>query len=83
VFKHIKRVNPNKVQTLLFSATIPDWLKRLSSEYQDRTRPYINLISSEDIRTSTTISHLCVDVGRFNEDEKCKLVEHVIRKYGG
>lgn len=68
VFKHIRKVNPNKVQTLLFSATIPDWLKHLSEEYQDRTRPYINLISNEEIRTSKTISHYCVDIGRFNDD---------------
>ena len=30
VFENMKKVNKNKVQVLLFSATIPPWLKGLS-----------------------------------------------------
>ena len=45
VFENMKKVNKNKVQVLLFSATIPPWLKGLSEDYQARDRPYINLIS--------------------------------------
>jgi ATP-dependent RNA helicase DDX21 len=47
VFSEMRKVNKRKVQVLLFSATIPPWLKGLSEDYQTSDRPYINLISDD------------------------------------
>ena len=79
----MRKVNQNKVQVLLFSATIPPWLKFLSEEYQTKDRPYINMISDNDVRTSKTINHVSVEISRMGESEIVKLIEQMVDKYGG
>lgn len=44
IFRKTSEVNKNKIQYLMFSATVPDWLKKLSSEYQSKNVVFINLI---------------------------------------
>lgn len=68
---------------MLFSATIPPWLKDLSQEYQSKNTPYINMISDNDVRTSKTIKHLSVEISRLGEMEVVKLIEEMTDKFGG
>lgn len=44
IFKHVRKSTSNKPQTLLFSATIPDWVRNLSRNYQNENTEYIDMI---------------------------------------
>jgi superfamily II DNA/RNA helicase len=44
IYEYITKNAPKKTQSLLFSATIPPWVKEISQTYQDRDCKFINLI---------------------------------------
>lgn len=64
IYKYITDNAPKKTQNLLFSATIPDWLKDISRTYQDEDCEYINLLKDEQLLTPPTLSHMCLRLDR-------------------
>ena len=46
-----------KPQTLLFSATVPSWVKEISDKYQDSRCSMIDLIGNTQISIPKTIKH--------------------------
>ncbi|CAK7337127.1 unnamed protein product [Dovyalis caffra] len=48
----------SKVQTLLFSATLPDWVKHLSSKFLKPTKKTIDLVGNEKMKASTNVRHI-------------------------
>jgi ATP-dependent RNA helicase DDX21 len=50
----------NNIQTLLYSATIPPWVKEISSKYLKEDYVTIDLIGHDDVQTSVTVKHLAV-----------------------
>ncbi|KAH8486395.1 hypothetical protein H0E87_025417 [Populus deltoides] len=48
----------NKVQTLLFSATLPDWVKQISSKFLKPTKKTIDLVGNEKMKASTNVRHI-------------------------
>jgi superfamily II DNA/RNA helicase len=45
IFSLIQKHTKQKTQNLMFSATIPDWVDKISSQYMDISMKKINLIS--------------------------------------
>ncbi|KAJ9164102.1 hypothetical protein P3X46_023716 [Hevea brasiliensis] len=48
----------SKVQTLLFSATLPDWVKHISSRFLKPTKKTIDLVGNEKMKASTSVRHI-------------------------
>ncbi|KAI5563384.1 hypothetical protein POPTR_015G133400v4 [Populus trichocarpa] len=48
----------NKVQTLLFSATLPGWVKQISSKFLKPTKKTIDLVGNEKMKASTNVRHI-------------------------
>ena len=49
-------------QTLFFSATCPDWVKKTAQKYMKKVPPVINFVESNANRTSKTVRHLAIQV---------------------
>jgi superfamily II DNA/RNA helicase len=45
IFSLIENQRKKKTQNLMFSATIPDWVDKISNQYMDSSKKKINLIS--------------------------------------
>lgn len=61
----------------MFSATIPPWVAKIASQYLKNMKK-VNLIRSEDMRTSETVDHYALMV---KEDERHEMVLQLIQKY--
>ncbi|XP_038686213.1 DEAD-box ATP-dependent RNA helicase 7-like isoform X1 [Tripterygium wilfordii] len=48
----------SKVQTLLFSATLPSWVKDISSRFLKSTKKTIDLVGSEKMKASASVRHI-------------------------
>uniref|UniRef100_A0A6N2NDJ5 DEAD-box ATP-dependent RNA helicase 7 n=1 Tax=Salix viminalis TaxID=40686 RepID=A0A6N2NDJ5_SALVM len=48
----------SKVQTLLFSATLPSWVKQISSKFLKATKKTIDLVGNEKMKASTNVRHI-------------------------
>jgi len=44
----------------MFSATIPDWVDKISRAFLDKDKKKINLINKNETQTSITVEHLAV-----------------------
>ncbi|GAB0496495.1 hypothetical protein MMPV_007807 [Pyropia vietnamensis] len=68
-------------QTLLFSATIPRWVKDLASKYlrRDRTQT-VDMVSDDKNRTNTDITHLMLSCP---PSSRLAVLADVIRLYAG
>ena len=55
IFAKIEEVVNEKTQNLMFSATIPDWVDRISRSILSPNKKRINLIDSSAIKTSVTV----------------------------
>eukprot|EP00252_Welwitschia_mirabilis_P019384 TRINITY_DN4463_c0_g2_i1.p1 TRINITY_DN4463_c0_g2~~TRINITY_DN4463_c0_g2_i1.p1 ORF type:complete len:706 (-),score=146.27 TRINITY_DN4463_c0_g2_i1:259-2376(-) len=48
------------VQTLLFSATMPDWVKKISSKFLKREKKTADLVGDEKIKASISVKHIAI-----------------------
>ncbi|KAJ3282070.1 hypothetical protein HDU76_008785, partial [Blyttiomyces sp. JEL0837] len=48
------------LQTLLFSATVPDWISGVLSKYMRPDRETVDLVGSQKLKTSEKVKHLCI-----------------------
>jgi ATP-dependent RNA helicase DDX21 len=55
IFKFINKARSNTIQCLMFSATLPDWIWKISELYQSKTKQFINLIKEGNVKTSKTV----------------------------
>ena len=44
ILEFVSRNSPTKVQKLLFSATIPSWVKELTTKFMNKQRKMVDLI---------------------------------------
>ncbi|XP_001347224.1 Nucleolar RNA helicase II (macronuclear) [Paramecium tetraurelia strain d4-2] len=72
--------NERKIQMLLFSATIPDWVKELSHKYMEANTKHINLIKRHETQTSTTVKHYALQCAR---NQLSGAIGDVVSVYGG
>lgn len=79
----ISKVNTEvkeKPQFLLFSATIPNWLKSVARNYLNKDYKSIDLVKNLKNKTSTTVNHLALNCPFQN---KIPVLADVLRCYGG
>ncbi|KAK8503928.1 hypothetical protein V6N12_019097 [Hibiscus sabdariffa] len=68
----------SKVQTLLFSATLPDWVKGISSRFLKSSKMTVDLVGNEKMKASTNVRHIvmpCTKAARSH------LIPDIIRCY--
>lgn len=68
----------NKPQTLLFSATLPDWVSNICKRYVSENCHKILLVSKEEARTSDTVEHLAINCPYY---ERARALADTIRVY--
>nr|CAG8584693.1 5525_t:CDS:2 [Entrophospora candida]CAG8604785.1 9442_t:CDS:2 [Entrophospora candida] len=67
-------------QTLLFSATIPDWVKQTVKKYLKKDYENINLIKESDSKTNENIRHLAI---RSSWNSRKDIIGDVVACYAG
>lgn len=67
-------------QFLLFSATIPDWLKGVARKYLNKDYKTIDLVKNLKNKTANTVNHLALNCPFKN---KIAVLADVLRCYGG
>ncbi|KAJ8771387.1 hypothetical protein K2173_026564 [Erythroxylum novogranatense] len=50
----------SKVQTLLFSATLQDWVKHIASRFLKPSKKTIDLVGNEKMKASTNVRHIAL-----------------------
>ncbi|ONK56268.1 uncharacterized protein A4U43_C10F5850 [Asparagus officinalis] len=67
-----------KVQTLLFSATLPDWVKKISARFLKADKKTIDLVGNEKLKASASVRHLVLPCSHAARPQ---LIPDVIRCY--
>lgn len=57
----IKEKAPKDIQTLLFSATVPPWVKSMARDFLSPQLEFIDLASNLKNKTSRTVNHLAIN----------------------
>ncbi|KAG6465972.1 DEAD-box ATP-dependent RNA helicase 7-like [Zingiber officinale] len=68
----------NKVQTLLFSATLPDWVKQISSRFLKEDKKTADLVCNEKLKASATVRHLALSCLKSTRHQ---IIPDIIRCY--
>ncbi|CAK9238297.1 unnamed protein product [Sphagnum jensenii] len=68
-----------QVQTLLFSATMPDWVKKIAAKFLKPSRITVDLVGDEKMKASANVKHLLLP-GHYTM--RTQLVADVISCYG-
>merc|ERR1712136_268640 len=75
------REDGKKPQTLLFSATVPSWVRNIANKYLEKTNlEEVDLVGEQGNQTSTTVDHLAV---RCVPAARPGIIDVLLRKYGG
>ncbi|XP_074319623.1 DEAD-box ATP-dependent RNA helicase 7-like [Silene latifolia] len=67
-----------KVQTLLFSATLPAWVKQLSTKFLKSDKKTVDLVSDQKMKASTSVRHIAMPCSASARPE---LIPDIIRCY--
>ncbi|XP_021765236.1 DEAD-box ATP-dependent RNA helicase 7-like [Chenopodium quinoa] len=68
----------NKVQTLLFSATLPNWVKEISRTFLKPAKKTIDLVSDQKMKASTSVRHIVIPC---SSSAMADLIPDIIRCY--
>ncbi|KAI5070432.1 hypothetical protein GOP47_0014775 [Adiantum capillus-veneris] len=66
------------VQTLLFSATMPEWVKKIASKFLKDVKETVDLVGEEKMKASCSVRHLLLPCGRA---ARAQLIPDVISCY--
>ncbi|XP_073541722.1 nucleolar RNA helicase 2 [Phyllobates terribilis] len=67
-------------QTLLFSATCPNWMYDVSKKYMRREYEKIDLVGHRSQRAAITVEHLAIECGRYQKEV---VLGDIIQVYSG
>lgn len=67
-----------KVQTLLFSATLPVWVKQISKRFLKENKQMVDLVGNDKMKASTNVRHIVVPCSSSAIHE---LIPDIIRCY--
>ncbi|TVU08877.1 hypothetical protein EJB05_42300, partial [Eragrostis curvula] len=67
-----------KVQTLLFSATLPDWVNKLSMRFLKTDRRTVDLVGNEKLKASASVKHLALPC---NKAARAQVIPDIIKCY--
>ncbi|KAJ6801820.1 DEAD-box ATP-dependent RNA helicase 7-like [Iris pallida] len=73
-----KVADVTKVQTLLFSATLPDWVKKISARFLKPDKKTVDLVGNEKLKASASIRHLVMPC---SSAARSQLIPDIIRCY--
>ncbi|KAI9076706.1 hypothetical protein K1719_041346 [Acacia pycnantha] len=68
----------SKVQTLLFSATLPSWVKSISMKFLKSSKKTADLVGNEKMKASTNVRHIVLPC---SSTARSQLIPDVIRCY--
>ncbi|KAG1354621.1 putative DEAD-box ATP-dependent RNA helicase 7 [Cocos nucifera] len=68
----------SKVQTLLFSATLPDWVKKISARFLKPNKQTVDLVANEKLKASASVRHLSLSCSHAARPQ---VIPDVIRCY--
>ncbi|CAK9161036.1 unnamed protein product [Ilex paraguariensis] len=68
----------SKVQTLLFSATLPDWVKHIASKFLKPDKKTADLVGNEKMKASTNVRHIVLPC---SASARSQLIPDIIRCY--
>ncbi|KAJ4706150.1 DEAD-box ATP-dependent RNA helicase [Melia azedarach] len=68
----------SKVQTLLFSATLPDWVKHISTKFLKPNKKTIDLVGNEKMKASTNVRHIVLPC---SSSARPQVIPDIIRCY--
>ncbi|KAI5346948.1 Hypothetical predicted protein [Prunus dulcis] len=68
----------SKVQTLLFSATLPDWVKGISSRFLKPNKKTADLVGNEKMKASHNVRHIVLPC---SSSARSQLIPDIIRCY--
>ena len=69
-----------KYQMMLFSATIPSWIRSVAARYLDPKHVIVDLVKDLKNKTSSTVTHLAINVPFFT---RTATLCDVLKCYGG
>ncbi len=61
IMRAVKEKAPKDIQTLLFSATVPHWVKAMAKEFLSPQLEFIDLAQNLKNKTSRTVNHLAIN----------------------
>ncbi|KAL9225258.1 hypothetical protein vseg_001205 [Gypsophila vaccaria] len=67
-----------KVQTLLFSATLPSWVKQISTKFLKPDKKTVDLVSDQKMKASTSVRHIVMPC---SASARPQLIPDIIRCY--
>ncbi|KEH26427.1 putative RNA helicase [Medicago truncatula] len=67
-----------KVQTLLFSATLPSWVKQISTKFLKSDKKTADLVGNEKMKASTNVRHIILPC---SSTARAQLIPDIIRCY--
>lgn len=70
-----------KLQYLLFSATIPKWVREIADHFLSPEAVTIDLIKNSDVKTSVGVEHLALCIP--NSQQKVETIADIVTVYGG
>ncbi|XP_051142911.1 DEAD-box ATP-dependent RNA helicase 7-like [Andrographis paniculata] len=68
----------SEVQTLLFSATLPDWVKHIATKFLKRDKQTADLVGNEKMKASTNVRHIVLPCAT---SARSQLIPDIIRCY--
>ncbi|XP_066931874.1 nucleolar RNA helicase 2-like isoform X1 [Clytia hemisphaerica] len=72
--------NDNKPQTLLFSATVPPWVKDTAKKYMDKNYKTFDLIGKDINKSSTSVEHKAIKCSYY---ERAATIKDILQVYSG
>lgn len=69
----------NSVQTLLFSATMPDWVKGIAQRFQKPNKKIIDLVGTSKLKASDSVKHLLLPCPW---NQRASVLQDVVMCYG-
>ncbi|MED6144045.1 DEAD-box ATP-dependent RNA helicase 7 [Stylosanthes scabra] len=70
--------NISKVQTLLFSATLPDWVKHIAAKFLKPDKKTADLVGNTKMKASTNVRHIVLPC---TTSARSRLIPDIIRCY--
>lgn len=68
----------SKVQTLLFSATLPVWVKDIATRFLKQSKKTVDLVGNEKMKASTNVRHIVIPC---SSSARAQLIPDIIRCY--
>ncbi|KAG2711172.1 hypothetical protein I3760_04G064100 [Carya illinoinensis] len=68
----------SKVQTLLFSATLPGWVKQIASRFLNPSKKTADLVGNEKMKASTNVRHIVLPC---SSSARSQLIPDIIHCY--